>query len=99
MGVETPMPRAVRKARNQELFRQVNDTIADLDLLRGDGDSLALICECSSLGCAEPVDVPVSLYATLRNDPTAFIVGRGHEDPEHESVVADHGSFLLVRER
>jgi hypothetical protein len=92
------MPRQARKARNQELFRQVNDTIADLDLLRGDDDVLALICECIKLGCTESVDVPVSVYATLRNERTTFLVRRGHEDPEHEAVVADHGSFLVVRE-
>jgi hypothetical protein len=94
------MPRSARKNRNRELFRQVNEKIAELERFRSSEDTLSLICECRRLGCGDHVEVPAAVYATLTKDGgSAFVVLRGHEDPEHEDVVTDHGSFLVVRER
>ena len=90
------MPRSARRDRNRELFRQVNEKIEGLDRFRSEG-KLSLICECHELGCGDLIEVPVAVYATLKEEG-AFVVVRGHEDPKHEHVV-DHGWFLVVRER
>jgi len=93
------MPRSARKNRNRALFRQVNEAIAGLDRLRSDAGTLALICECHRLGCGDLVEVPSAVYASLADDGSSFVVRRGHEDPEDEGIVSDHGSFLVVRDR
>jgi hypothetical protein len=36
-------------------------------------------------------------YAELRDDPSLFLVLPGHEDPDGESVVSDHGRYLVIR--
>jgi hypothetical protein len=94
------MPRAVRKAKNQALFREVNERIASLALeLEGFGGTQAFFCECDRLGCRDPLELPLETYAQIRDDPTAFVVLRGHEDARHEAVISDHGSYLIVRTR
>jgi hypothetical protein len=93
------VPRAVRKQRNRALFRRVNDSIADLERLHDGADSFGLLCECHRLGCSELVVMPRAVYATVREDDEVFLVRQGHEEPEQELVVADHGAFLIVRER
>jgi hypothetical protein len=93
------MPRAVRRERNRELFRQVNETIAGLDRLATKTETLGLICECHTLGCANLVQVPAILFAAVKDDGSLFLVSQGHIDPEQDVIVADHGSFQVVRDR
>jgi hypothetical protein len=91
------VPRQIRRARNRELFRQVNESIADLDRLSAETHSL--ICECRRLGCVELVEVPAAVFAAVKDEGATFVVRNGHEEIEHEVVVADHGLFLVVRDR
>jgi hypothetical protein len=93
------MPRSVRKARNQEVFRHVNEAIAEATS-RFDLDAEAqadFICECHRIGCTTFVRLPVHFYVLARDDPSMFVVLPGHEDPEYETVVIDQGSYLIVR--
>jgi hypothetical protein len=93
------MPRSGRKAHNQALFRQVNEHIADaaarfeLDA----GAEADFIWECDHLGCTQLVRLSVGGYVLVRNDATLFLVLPGHEDPEHETVLVDEGSYLILR--
>lgn len=89
------MPRNLRKAKNQALFRQVNERIADI-APPFDDDVQPFFCECDRLGCVERIELPVSEYTMVRGDPTAFLVLRGH-DGSDEAVVIDRGSYLIVR--
>ena len=90
------MPRTARRARNQELFREVNERIADLSSNLGDSiEALGLICECGQTGCTELIEVSVVNYGRARNDPTLFLVKAGHE--EHEAVVESWAEYLIVR--
>ena len=94
------MPREARQSRNREVFRQVNERIADLaDWFAYDGQPLGLICECVTIGCATSVPVPFSVYARLREMNAAYVVAPGHEDPEREEVVESHADYLIVRAR
>ena len=97
VGKGVGMPRFTRRERNREMFRQVNENIALLDRLRGDDATLSLICECHRLGCADVVEAPAATYAAVKGEGL-FLVRRGHEDPDQEAVVADHGDFLIVRD-
>lgn len=89
------MPRALRQAKNRELFRVVNEQIATLV----DGfvaDSQGFICECLQFGCAETIQVPMTVYKQVRETPSAYLVRAGHEDPTAEEAIAGHRTYLIV---
>ena len=43
------------------------------------------------------MDVPAALYEAVKGDGP-FLVRLGHEAPETDAVVADHESFIIVRD-
>jgi hypothetical protein len=94
------VPQVARKARNQALFREVNERIAELaahfEVASG---PQAFVCECSKLGCTELLLLPAAAYHRLRDDPTTFLVLTGHEDLDHETVVERTAGYLLVRNK
>jgi hypothetical protein len=92
------VPRTVRKGRNQALFRQVNERIAEIAADYAVANGVAdFVCECSHLGCTEQVKMPTTAYGRIRDELTTFIVLAGHEDLEHEEVVERHDGYLIVR--
>jgi len=94
------MPRVGRKARNQALFRQVNERIAEQAAgWEVQTEAQSFVCECSHTSCTEQIELPVLAYARVREDPTTFLILPGHEDLEHEEVLTDEGSYLIVRNR
>ena len=94
------MPQVARKARNQALFREVNERIAELaarfDVASG---PQAFVCECSHLGCTASLELPAAAYSRLRDDPTTFLLLNGHEDLDHETVIERTHGYLLVRNK
>jgi hypothetical protein len=94
------MPRTSRRSRNQALFRDVNDRIAELAASHeGFGETQGFICECSQMGCTAQVQIPVHEYARLRENPCAFLVLPGHEDAAHEDVLSRRADYLVVQTR
>jgi hypothetical protein len=89
------VPRALRQAKNREHFRVVNEEIAKL-ADRFSMESQGFLCECSQIGCAEHVQVPLAVYHQVRETPSAYLVGAGHEDPTAEHPVVIHRSYLIV---
>lgn len=91
------MSRSVdRAAKNEELFREVNSNIAQLEERFGSTRTLKLICECERGGCHDGLEVDLAAYAEVRSDPLRFFVMPGHEDPEIEKVVRRTPKFLVV---
>jgi hypothetical protein len=94
------MPQAERKARNQALFRQVNERIAEqASSWDVQSETQTFVCECSHIGCSEQIELSVLAYERVREDSTTFLVLPGHEDLEHERVLADQGDYLIVRNK
>lgn len=86
-----------RAARNEALFREVNENIARLEeRYGGSGTHPVFICECSRDSCTSPVPVDEDTYQRVREHPRRFIVLPGHVDDALESVVETHPSFLIV---
>jgi hypothetical protein len=90
-----------RRARNEALFREVNERIEELEAgLTGYGedDSLLVgfVCECSREDCGETIEVTRAHYNAVRNESTRFLVLPGHETPDLERVVDRHPHFLVV---
>jgi hypothetical protein len=90
------MDRHARFARNEAIFREVNERIEEL-AERGELDSLDILCECGNPDCKEPLRVSVAEYEHVRQEPTDFFVAPGHAIPGIERVVDDSGSFEVVR--
>jgi hypothetical protein len=83
-----------RIARNEALFREVNERVKDLVPSEG---GIEFICECGYEECIERVSLTADEYERVRSDPVEFFVKPGHEIPDVEEVVETHDRFLLVR--
>jgi hypothetical protein len=76
----------------------VNERIAEVSArFDANAELQQFICECSHLGCAGRIEVPVEVYGRVRGDATLFLILRGHEDLGHELVVEGVGEVLIVR--
>jgi hypothetical protein len=86
-----------RAGRNEALFREVNERIAELEerLDSGTG-SLPIICECSRPDCTTQIEIAIDEYATVRRNPDRFIVAEGHEQAGVEQVVAEGTGYVVV---
>jgi hypothetical protein len=93
-------PLEARLARNEVMFRAINDRIREL-AIRFDqlaGEDLAFICECADETCVERVSLSVSQYDDLRAIPARFVVVPGHEaTPLVERVIFRSSEFVIVR--
>jgi hypothetical protein len=85
-----------RAARNQSLFREVNERIRGLPD-RPPAVYELFICECHRDGCATPISLTIEEYEAIRSDPARFVVTPGHFDPKVEkSVHMQDGRFQVV---
>jgi hypothetical protein len=84
--------RRERAAKNQSLFRQVNEGIEDLS---GDG-SVAFVCECMDNGCTERVSMTLGEYEQIRADGNRFFVLVGHQVLDVEVVVETSDDYFVV---
>jgi len=90
--------RRERFARNEALFREVNERIRLLasEWSTGDDDVIEFTCECANQACAERIAASVADYEYVRSDPRRFLVAPGHVDLEVEEIVAEDEAFWIV---
>ena len=92
-----------RRAKNEALFREVNERIEELSSRFGSSDhDLSLtgyVCECSREDCTEHLQVDYLQYEAVRADPPRFVLASGHEDLEVDRVVERHAGFVVVEKR
>ena len=87
-------------AKNEELFRNVNERIEEVSAgIPRDEPLVGFLCECDRGGCEEKVQVARSEYESVRARPTQFIVVPGHEDPRVERIVTSTDRFTVVEKR
>ena len=88
--------REERLAKNQVIFRTVNEAIEQNALKSGGLDEYQFICECSAADCFERIGLTVSQYEHIRREGVRFVVTPGHEDVEVELVVGTRGTYSIV---
>ncbi|MDX6568682.1 MAG: hypothetical protein QOH15_1260 [Gaiellales bacterium] len=89
--------RQARIAKNQSLFREINERIESLnESLETITHSSEWICECADLTCIEKIEMPLDEYERIRQHPDRFPVKRGHEVPDVEKTVEQHDGYLVV---
>jgi hypothetical protein len=84
-----------RLARNQVLFREVNERLVEVAESWG-SEPLQFLCECSGLDCKETISLDTQQYEGVRSSPNRFVIAPGHEIPEIERVVEANDRFTLV---
>src|ERR687886_1835948 len=95
-------PRLERTARNESLFREVNDRIEELSEnveaqgIAPEGGLIEFHCECGRNDCTERVRMTVAEYEPVRADNDRFAIVPGHETHEMEAVVEENERFVVV---
>jgi hypothetical protein len=91
--------RDARFAKNEALFREVNERIAEvgerLQVLPED-ELLDFRCECGRPECETSVPLTTAEYEHVRSDNDRFAVVPGHEDQEIERVVERTERYVVV---
>ena len=82
------------RIRNEIVFREVNERIAELSDTWGGG--LDLVCECANFACVSVLHISVREYELLRQNSRRFAVLPGHELPDIETVVESRNDYLVV---
>jgi hypothetical protein len=88
----------LRAARNQSLYREVNERIEDLNK-RFDAALSAgatWVCECADTECSEPMELTLGEYEQLRSHPNRFAVLPGHVLDTLQHVVDTHDGYVVV---
>jgi hypothetical protein len=88
-----------RIARNEVLFREVNERVREISEAIGFGQSLEILCECGRDDCTEQLSIGVAEYEAARSSPTRFIVKPGHQSKDVEEVTAGLDGYLIVEKR
>ena len=88
--------REKRLARNEALFREVNEHVDDLASEQGFGTQHYL-CECANPDCTFQVQLERSEYEHVRADGAQFFVLPGHFTPEIETLVSENDRFWVVQ--
>jgi hypothetical protein len=83
--------RQERAARNQNLFREVNERVEEV-AQRFDPTFTSFACECADTKCMEQVSLTFEEYERVRRSPNHFIVKAGHVLPDVERVVGHAGA-------
>jgi hypothetical protein len=81
---------AVKAARNQALWREVNER---LRLVAETSEHMEFLCVCADLDCTE------TLNLTVPSTNARFPIAIGHDFPEFENVVEENGSYAVVQKK
>ena len=88
--------REERLAKNESLFRTLNENIGGIaSNLRG-SEPFEFICECSTSDCFERLSLTLPEYERVRQDGTHFLLADGHQDIEIEQVIACYDQYVVV---
>jgi hypothetical protein len=88
--------REIQIAKTEALFRDVNERIAETSG-RFDTDEAQFMCECADSKCAERLEVPLTEYEEVREDPTTFVVNPEHVTADVETIVRHREGYAVVR--
>jgi hypothetical protein len=83
----------VKAARNQALWREVNERIKAVAATAGD---LELLCECADPECVATLNMSAAEYERIRSSSVRFPILPGHDYEEVESVVEDNERYVVV---
>jgi hypothetical protein len=86
--------RRARAARNQSVFREVNERIEEFRSTAA--AFVEFVCECALERCTEHVSLTLEEYERIRLDSNRFLVLPGHVIPRVEKVIEETDRYLVV---
>jgi hypothetical protein len=88
----------VRAARNQSLFRAINEKLEPINetYVEVVTETFTIACECADLDCVETLDIDPLQYQEVRAEPRQFIVLSGHVYPDVETVLREVDAYVVV---
>jgi hypothetical protein len=96
MDVEPGDEREIRAARNQSMFRRINERLTRDDALADMTGNHVIACECADPGCVRTLAISAAQYVDVRREPRRFAVLPDHVYAEVEWVVGEFGTFVVV---
>jgi hypothetical protein len=87
---------ATKMARNQALWREVNERIEAVAQTSGD---VEFLCECARMDCMATMNLSIAEYERIRSSPLRFPIALGHNFPEVEDVVEETDRYTVVEKR
>ena len=89
--------REIRAARNQALFRAVNEQIKSMNEAYAEvAGTFAIACECADTSCIQTLELSRDEYEAVRAEPRHFAVLPGHVYPDVEDVVRESNGYVVV---
>jgi hypothetical protein len=88
--------REVRAARNESLFRALNERLEQVREGTQPDEATEYFCECAERSCASMVQLSPDQYEHARGEGDRFIVMPGHVVPDVERVAEQHESYWIV---
>lgn len=88
-----------RLARNKVLIRCLNQRVAVISETLEMFGALRFRCECGIYPCRKQLALTTAEYEAIRSEPTRFLVHPDHVLHALESVVLEHGSYVVVEGR
>lgn len=85
-----------RYVRNESLFREVNERIAEVNEGFEVAGQTDFLCECGRNQCLETVQLSRPEYEAVRAEGDRFVVRPGHEVESVERVLERHKTYLVV---
>ena len=98
MELHDQQEREVRAARNQALFRALNEKLKELnDSFASLTGRFTIACECADRTCIEMIEIRPDEYLAIRAEPRHFAVLPGHVYPDVETVVGGNDGYAVVQ--
>ena len=85
----------MRDALRANLFREVNERIAEITGMWRWDDPQGYLCECADGGCTEAVWLTTAQYKAIRAARSRFLTAPGHEHGAAR-VVERHADFVVI---
>lgn len=83
-------------ARNQVLFREVNEQLANLADSHASEGRETFLCECGNPKCTVSLALTRAEYERIREHSSRFAIALNHENPEVETVVEQNELYAVV---
>jgi hypothetical protein len=92
-----PDTRRISAAKNQSVFREVNEHIEEItDRFGLTTKMIDFVCECAHPDCSEVIEMTHEEYESIRRFPTHFAIKAGHELAQLEQVLAGNARYVIV---
>ena len=89
--------RQERLARNEALFREVNERVRAIAAVHGEDDHVyEFYCECSNADCTFQLRATLVEYEAVRSHGDRFLIAPEHSLPEIETVVDKRDGLWVV---